>query len=289
MYPRAMRRLLLGSALALAGCHCDRGSSGISADPTPRASASTSSQPLGPPSVVQEKFESHDEVDVTLSWPRIDLGGGRAGAALTAIIEKDLKSSADELRKDHHDAVVADADAGSPFLDHWSLDVECTPTLVSHRLVSVACQGYDFEGGAHGMPTTFGFVYEIVDDAPEEVELQSVVGAAGVPHLAPPCLASLKKQGSTYALDGTLDAKAIVESSYLQAFVLNREGLTFVFPPYSAGPYAEGEYVVNLDWATVRAASTDPREVDRLRGFAEEPGAISAPFGEERDPYDAGP
>jgi hypothetical protein len=99
----------------------------------------------------------------------------------------------------------------------------------------------------------------------------------------------LKKQGSMYALDGTIDATAIVDDSYLTGFVLGRDGLTFVFPPYSAGPYAMGEYVVKLDWATVRAAADDPKGVARLQTEAEEPGAISVPFGEERDPDDAGP
>jgi hypothetical protein len=283
-----MRRLPLGFALLVVACHRDRGSPGISADPTPHASAST--KPLAPPTAITEKLESHEgEVEVSMSWPRIDLGGGSAGATISAKIEKELKSEAERIRRSYHDAVVADADAGSPFLHDWQLDVDCAPTLVAHRLVSVACEGYDFEGGAHGMPTAFGYTHEIVDDQPEEVTLQDIVGAGGIARLAPPCLDSLKRQGSTYANDGTLDAATIVKDGYLATYVLERRGLTFVFPPYSAGPYVEGEYYVTLDWKTLRTVASDPKVIARLQAEAEEPGAIDTPFGEERDNSDAGP
>jgi hypothetical protein len=284
-----MRRSLLGLSLVLLACRRDRESPRIHADPTPGASSSSSAKPAGPPSVIDEKVELHDGIDVTLKWPRIDLGTGSAGKTISTTIEKDLRLQSDQIHKNLADAIAADADAGSPFLEHWELDVECSPTIVSHHLVSIACEGYEFEGGAHGMPIAYGFTFDVVDDEPVEVQLQTIVGAGGIAHLAPPCLASLKKQGSTYANDGTLDATSMIKGGVLSTFVLEKRGLTLVFLPYVAGPYAEGEYTVTLDWATVRAASTDPQEVDHLQAAAEEPGAISQRFGEERDNEDAAP
>ena len=291
MYPLYVRRALVAGAILFGlGCRRSSTSSPISADPTPRADASAAPK-TSPPTVKQEKLERHGEVDVTLEWPRIDLGRGTAGEKLSNSIEADARAEADRIEKAHHDAVVDDHDAGSPFLASWQLDLTCVPSLVSHDLVAVVCEGYDFEGGAHGMPTTTMYVDEIVADAPVPLAIEPIVGTKGLAKLAAATLESLKKEGAPYALDGTLDDKKIAAEGYLRTFTLDRSGFTFVFPPYAAGPYAAGQYVVKLSWDAVAAAADDAKTVARLRAEANEPDAIEQPVEDPRDEDDgdAGP
>lgn len=109
------------------------------------------------------------------------------------------------------------------------------------QLVCIQADGYEYTGGAHGMPFRDYFVLdqktgkqlklnEIVNNPVEE--LQGIVGKA-FRELA-------EKTNFSFESPQDLEHTVADSVSYDSAFYLTPEGIVFYYSPYAIAPYAEG-------------------------------------------------
>jgi hypothetical protein len=132
---------------------------------------------------------------------------------------------------------------------------EFTPALVLNapRLVSVAVMGYEFQGGAHGMYGTSGYVFGFPrgSNAPRQLRLADFftdgsAAKARVNRLLMNHLRATKgrEQSADFVIDGTVKS---LDPAQLENFVVLPNGsLKWFFAPYSVASYAAGEFEVSL-------------------------------------------
>lgn len=114
-------------------------------------------------------------------------------------------------------------------------------TYLDENYACIEMDGYEYTGGAHGMPFRDYFVFDrktgarlslsdIVDNSQEE--LQSMVGHA-FRRLA---------EKTNFAFESPEDLEHTVSDSvsYESDFYLTEDGIAFYYTPYSIAPYAEG-------------------------------------------------
>lgn len=139
--------------------------------------------------------------------------------------------------------------------DGMSYASEFTPSLVLNapRLISVAVMGYEFQGGAHGMYGTSGYVFGFPrgSNAPRQLQMADFFAdgnraGARVNRLLMNKLRATKgrEQSADFVIDGTVKT---LDRAQLENFVVLRDGsLKWFFAPYSVASYADGEFEVSL-------------------------------------------
>lgn len=124
-------------------------------------------------------------------------------------------------------------------------------TALGERVVSVKLHTTVFSGGAHPNNWPETWVFDLGDGHPLALDdiFVNVRDALAViaPMVRETLAASLGRMNQPDMLaDGTLPTAA----NY-QDFILTDEGVAFFFAPYQVAPYAAGEQVVTLPYATL--------------------------------------
>ena len=143
------------------------------------------------------------------------------------------------------------ATAPIPPAQPYTLHVTCRPALLSTTMVSVACDAWQYLGGAHGMHGTTGHNYFVMDSGAEAIELSGILNQPdeGSVAIASFALVDLREQGATLIEDGIVNE---LEPRHLSNFTFTPDGLVLHFAPYIVGSYAEGDYEVVLDYTVLR-------------------------------------
>jgi hypothetical protein len=61
----------------------------------------------------------------------------------------------------------------------------------------------------------------------------------------------LKAMKASWFVEGT---RTSLEPEEVENFVVTPAGITWIFDPYAAGPYVEGEFFVKVPWSEIRSA-----------------------------------
>lgn len=234
----------------LAGCGGDESARTDDAAQVAARSAPAAPSPSYAP-VAREIKETGDRLEFSYSWPV-------AVAAIEPLVkqlEADVAASRTEAR------ATADSDfavrgGGDSFFAHmfnreWKVEGE-TP-----RYLSLSAETATFTGGAHGMVTYRGILWD--KQAGREVRIADVFANPANAYAA---LATLfcpkldeeraEKRRTALPLKGEgweVDCPDLAKQVIVPNDVENRrfEHLKVLIAPYEAGPYAEGSYEVELD------------------------------------------
>ncbi|HRI44798.1 MAG TPA: DUF3298 and DUF4163 domain-containing protein [Fimbriimonadaceae bacterium] len=128
----------------------------------------------------------------------------------------------------------------------WGYEATTVVALATDSLVSVYFDRYSYSGGAH--PNTFQLPlnFGLVAGKAKRLKLEDVLkpGSAGVvmSQIVRPRLNAAKG-----ARGG--DPIETIDKDLNNSFVVTRAGMTWLFPAYSVGPYAEGSYEIKVPWS----------------------------------------
>lgn len=170
-----------------------------------------------------------------------------------------------QVRDEFLGQVAAAKAEGFEFALPWQLELELRRTVDQQRLVAVEANGFQFQGGAHGLPLQATFVYLVdsaqvmqigdwfVDQAVWEAISQASIAALGK-ELAP--LPGEDDEVSEQRLDEEAGqwlaegAGADPQNFQLYLPVVNEAGLIAAFQisfaPYQVAPYAAGSPQVEI-------------------------------------------
>lgn len=178
----------------------------------------------------------------------------------TAIVERTVgPGSLEEAVRSYIDAAVADYRANAGDLLRWAEEEGAgsgplnweeqkvgTVYAVCDSLLSYDIYAYSYQGGAHGLSGTESLVFDLRDG---HLVMQDEL-------FAPGCLDALGELLSSHLREAMPD-----EDSYDALFVkdiepngnfrVSKKGVTYIYNPYSIGPYYLGAIEVTVPWEEI--------------------------------------
>lgn len=173
-------------------------------------------------------------------------GEGEAAEKMNRIMEERRKLVTDSVREalsymDEDEEIHWMAENSQPYSVTFVINGSDGITYLDENYVCIRTDGYEYSGGAHGMPNREYFVFDrnsgerltLADIVETPVEdLQKLVGTA---------FRKLAEETS-FSFESPEDLEFIVSDSvsYDSPFFLTEEGVGFFYTPYEIAPYAAG-------------------------------------------------
>ncbi|GIV03301.1 MAG: hypothetical protein KatS3mg015_2131 [Fimbriimonadales bacterium] len=136
-----------------------------------------------------------------------------------------------------------------------SLFVEVTPvvSVAKENLISFYTMTFAYTGGAHPNRWYECRTFGLRNGRAARLKLQDFLPAGADPmevanRLVIPRLKAMK---ASWFVEGT---RTSLEPEEVENFVVTPAGITWIFDPYAAGPYVEGEFFVKVPWSEIRSA-----------------------------------
>jgi hypothetical protein len=174
-------------------------------------------------------------------------GGPDADAALTSA-NRDLLTEIETLiaafRNEHQEEAARGGIQGAD----WSLLIEHEPPERGARYLAVLITGYDFRGGAHGMPIIEPRVFALADGRriPPQGLFRPDTDWLG--RLAARCYAELKLRDLAGTDDTWLRSGTEPKAENYRLLLPTPAGLRVIFPPYAVAAYAQGTQEVLIPY-----------------------------------------
>lgn len=179
--------------------------------------------------------------EATSSYP-VFSGTNEVVRLANAEIAKRAKTDFDRFLRD---AKQGAAELGKPTMA-WAYESKTVVALATDSLVSVYFDRYEYSGGAH--PNTFQapLTFGKIGGKAKRLTLKDVVKPGSVEsvmaQVVKPRLDAAKRTRGADPVDS-------IDKELAESFVVTRAGMTWLFPPYSVGPYVEGAYEVKVPWS----------------------------------------
>ncbi len=184
---------------------------------------------------------------IELEFPEFESACATVAKDLSAAFENQARASRTDFEKQWKEAK---ADPATFNLESWELVDRCTAAHVSPTIVSFACAGSEYVGGAHGMYGTGGRTFAIEGRKVRELNLEDLFDDTKL--WKKPLSERIAKQVNVRKkADGWDPLGADAVEPMLGTFVLEDASIAFYFAPYALGSFAEGEYVAKLDYAAL--------------------------------------
>ena len=121
--------------------------------------------------------------------------------------------------------------------------------FLAPRLISLRFDAYQYDGGAHSMGWMSPFNIGVVGGRAKALVLGDFFQPQ-TPYrtlVETKVLAKLRKNpGAMWVIDGSVSK---LETRQFNNFVVERDGLRWLFNPYEMGPYAAGQFEIKLSFA----------------------------------------
>ncbi|WP_319543344.1 DUF3298 domain-containing protein [uncultured Pseudodesulfovibrio sp.] len=123
-------------------------------------------------------------------------------------------------------------------------------SVASGRLASVKLDVDVYTGGAHPNHWPMTWVFDMANG--DTVTLEELISnmETTLPAISVICRAVLVNTLDSGIRDMILDGTEPLEENFSR-FILNDEGVTFIFPHYQVAPYSFGEQVVTIPYANI--------------------------------------
>ena len=169
---------------------------------------------------------------------------GAAVAAANRELRTEIEALVAAFRDEHREAAAqgesTDAD--------WSLLIESDPPVRTARYLAVLITGYDFRGGAHGMPIIEPRVFALTDGRRITPAGLFRPNTDWLGTLAKRCYAELKLRDLGGTDEAWLRSGTEPKAENYQLLFPGPEGLRVIFPPYQVAAYAEGTQEVLIPY-----------------------------------------
>jgi hypothetical protein len=170
-----------------------------------------------------------------------------------------------QIRDEFVGQALAAREEGFPFEQPWSLELSVEPVLQSDELVQLELTGYEFTGGAHGMPLLASYTYlpkssslMTIEDWFADAAVWEVLSAAAVDALVAQLGDVLGDAPEGAALEWIQTGASADPANFAHYRpLLDGDGriraFEFTFQPYQVGPYAIGTPKVEIPLALYAA------------------------------------
>jgi uncharacterized protein len=225
------------------------GTASQTAPQTPRQTA-----PLGQ----QRIQESAPHVSVEAVYPVLP-GDGPAVAAANQEIRGLVETLVGTFRGQAAEfAAGPDAEGQGWEGPDWSLTIDYDSPHRTDRFLAVPFSGYEYTGGAHGMPLILPLVIDLASGQRVPPEGLFVSGSKWLERLSERCLAALQGRDLLSADDQWLREGTAPKLENYGLLFPGPDGLTVTFAPYSVAPYAAGIQEVLVPYPEL-AGLLDPK------------------------------
>lgn len=151
-----------------------------------------------------------------------------------------------EVEKDHAEQVAEGLDSPTP----WSLDLSAAETFNNNRLQVVFVTGYDYRGGAHGIPVLDVFYFDA--QSKKQLSQAEVLLDDALESIASVARRDLVAQGFEKNDEWMLKGTEPSQENY-RLVVPAEDGLQVKFASYQVAPYAAGVPEVTIPWGQAKA------------------------------------
>lgn len=182
-----------------------------------------------------------------LAYPRFTLEHKPTENTLNRFIEEAMAGARQEFEKPLRDTELPGDVAFS-----YSYDAEMTvEEFVPGKFVSLLITIYAYSGGAHGNSWFITHNLRAEDGGVEAVRLQDLFTNPdeALKAIETVCLFDLTRQDAGWVMSGSVSE---ITWQDLGSWVLLDQEIRFIFPPYAMGPYAQGDFRVEIPHLVLR-------------------------------------
>lgn len=196
--------------------------------------------------------DSGQGFEVKATVPVFTAAGADQDAAVAAA-NREVRTGIEALiaafRAEHQEALAQGGIQGAD----WSLLIESEPPERAAHYLAVLITGYDFRGGAHGMPIIEPRVFALTDGRriPPAGLFRPNADWLGV--LAGRCYAELKLRDLAGTDEGWLRSGTEPKAENYRLLFPGPAGLRVIFPPYAVAAYVEGTQEVLIPYRDLAA------------------------------------
>lgn len=153
------------------------------------------------------------------------------------------------------------AKKGEEIIDIPNLDLfyeaKATVSVATRDLISLYVVTIEYAGGAHPNTSYVGATWGLVAGQPRRMKFADFLPAGADPvriasKLVVPKLVEMG--ASWFASEAAGERRTSLTADEANNFVVTPQGITWLFSPYAAGPYAEGAFFVKASWQEIRSA-----------------------------------
>lgn len=195
---------------------------------------------------IDRRYVSYDDSNFVAQWMIIEgheKTCERVGDSVKGVIDRYVKD------------FKAQFEEGSPCADepaepycNWEAGISARPHYIGEEVESFVLNEWAYTGGAHGNYYWFGMNF--VDG--ELVELTDVLSEEAIAHLETLVIEELQRQNAP----DVMGERATLDLTKYD-FVIDPEGIQFLFSPYQVGPYIAGSFCARVSW----------REISDVEGY----------------------
>jgi hypothetical protein len=188
--------------------------------------------------------ESDSGYSIQAAFPVLAGEGAAVKSANRAIRDQVEALIASFRTKHQEEAAQGEIEGAAP----WTLDIEYDAPYRAAHYLAVLFIGYDFRGGAHGMPISEPLVIALADGRRIPPAGLFRPDADWLGTLAARCYAELKLRDLPGADEVWLRGGTEPKADNYRQLVPGPDGLRVIFPPYAVAPYAVGTQEVLIPY-----------------------------------------
>ena len=191
------------------------------------------------------------KAQVTVTVPQLVMrsqAAGKVNEKLLAFYGDSYEYGISAAGKDMEFQQEASQEKGEDFYYDYTYETGYQVTLLNDKYLSILADGYEYAGGAHGMPFRTPFIFQL--ETGEQVKGEELFALSeeqfrDIKLEAYKELFVQSEEGSYWE-----DALSIVEehTEFDSGYYLTEEGVTFFYEPYMLAPYAAGYVEVTVPY-----------------------------------------
>jgi len=174
-------------------------------------------------------------------------GDEPAIAKANAAVRARVQAIVDDFAADHRELAAAEAGV-APLGQPWSLEIDYSTPYRTDKLAAFRLSGYEYRGGAHGMPIIETLLIDLADGrllTPADLFRSD---SDWLQVLSERSRVALKDRDLLGPDLDWLNRGTAPDVENFQLLMPGPDGLTVIFPPYQVAPYAAGPQEVVVPW-----------------------------------------
>lgn len=173
---------------------------------------------------------------ISIEYPRISIPGNpKAERAINSVLEADAQKMAADFRSEFA-KIGQDAPKDSP---PWSYDSSYKVVYETDKLIVFLQSSYDYTGGAHGMPITEAFTFDLATG--KRLHITDWYKAGYLKILSDYSRAALQADKELIGDPQWIVNGTKPDADNFPVVYPTARGMNIVFPPYQVAAYASGQ------------------------------------------------
>lgn len=205
------------------------------------------------------KQTKHGLYQIDVVYPKFTANSPLANAASAA-----FRVTASKSIKSLKSGAVEGKNA-DPNFQPYALDITTTLGVVSSTVISGYLTDYSDSGGAHPNTILEPITFALVDNKPKKLALKDILKSGISPlqfasRIIIPRVNKMKKDRGGEIINS-------IDPAYLNNFIVTSKGITWLFSAYDIGSHAEGDYIINVPWKSLKTVLRSDGPLKEISGW----------------------